>query len=645
MSNRYFYLSSLGSNNHSDFECTLPEQVVINPYSQVRCISCRINPSDNLMEIDDTNDLFYVGVDHWLKVNSCIPLLPVKMAKGLYDMIDGADDFLNLTAEIKEQLDKELEPYCLLRGGSDVSINDNRKLKLKLSTMSVYSCPTIALTADVANFWRNESDNQLRTTVNNTVYHPIAQYATGALPVQFDGTTYQGLALGKDQANSQFYISPPIVTGMVGATDASKHISHIIDCDFTGLKVVTDELGANHTTATDYIRFYFGDCRQDNLGTKWGTEAKVANRHSVSEPLDPSMMYALEFSNANINLRRNNMDGNGVVGTVRQFTGSGGTYSIATKFQIIVEEWETSYSSYYSVTVKRQATDADPYVDLLTFTEKKVRQRQQSSNSQNRIGVLFNTNYAGMAGMVSYTAAVDDDTHGFLSSANAYQTHATNSADIANRLLTVFSNNVAGSPNTISDRIFATMRNAIVSANLDEANDRYDRMYHLDKMPNADILSWDSNQDDGLVDSASSYTSGLQAEGGVSANNRDFPSFYLSIPSLPIQNYTGNHLQGAEQTFVCPVELTQSQTSQRLYTSKQYTEQYSSLTNSYPLNISTLKVKICDIKGVPTSQLQKYTLVVLEIRDNPKASNEELMNSLRSLVDNYNKPVKLVGDQ
>ena len=72
------------------------EQVVINPYSQVRCISCRTNPSDNLMEIDDTNDLFYVGVDHWLKINSCIPLLPVKLAKGLYDMVDGADDFLNM---------------------------------------------------------------------------------------------------------------------------------------------------------------------------------------------------------------------------------------------------------------------------------------------------------------------------------------------------------------------------------------------------------------------------------------------------------------------------------------------------------------------------------------------------------------------
>ena len=189
------------------------------------------------------------------------------------------------------------------------------------------------------------------------------------------------------------------------------------------------------------------------------------------------------------------------------------------------------------------------------------------------------------------------------------------------------------------------MRNAIVSNNLDEANDRYDRNYRLDEMPNADILSWDSNQDDGLVDSASSYASGLQGEGGVSANNRDFPSFYLSIPSLPIQNYTGNHLAGAEQTFVCPVELTQSQTSQRLYTSKQYTEQYSSLTNSYPLNISTIKVKICDCKGVPTSQLQKYTFVVLEIRDNPRIEHDELVNSLRSLVDNYSAPVKLVGDQ
>ena len=155
------------------------------------------------------------------------------------------------------------------------------------------------------------------------------------------------------------------------------------------------------------------------MGTKWGTEAKVGNQHSVTEPLDPSMMYALEFSNGNINLRRNNMDATGTVGPVRQFTGSGGTYSIATKFQIIVEEWENDYSSYYSVTVKRQATDVDPYVDLLTFTEKKLRQRQQSSNSQNRIGVLFNTDFAGMAGMVSYTAAVDDDTHGFLTSAAA----------------------------------------------------------------------------------------------------------------------------------------------------------------------------------------------------------------------------------
>ena len=220
----------------------------------------------------------------------------------------------------------------------------------------------------------------------------------------------------------------------------------------------------------------------------------------------------------------------------------------------------------------------------------------------------------------------------------------SDTANVPNRLLSVFSNNVGGT-DIVSDSVFRTMENAINAANYADNGDVLDRFYRPGKMPNADILSWNSNSDDGLVTSTASYTDGLQAEGGVSANNRDFPSFYLSIPSLPIQNYTGNHLQGAEQTFVCPVELTQSQTSQRLYTSKQYTEQYSSLTNSYPLNISTIKVKICDIKGVPTKQLQKYTLVVLEIRDNPHMNNEVFLNNLKDMMDDYNRPVKLVGDQ
>ena len=403
MSNRYFYLSSLGSNNHSDFECSLPEQVVINPYSQVRCISCRINPSDNLMEIDDTNDLFYVGVDHWIKKNSCIPLLPVKMTKGLYDMMDGEDDFLNLNAEVKEKLDEALAPYCLLRGGSDVSINEStRKLKINLSTMQLYKCPTIALTADVQTAWKNSDANQLRTVVGNLQYTPVGQFATGALTTQFGGTTYYGLSTVKTAASPMYHIGAPIVTGMVNATDAAKHISHIIECDFTGLDNV-DNLGVPHTTAQDYIRFYFGDAQQAEFGTLWGHEAKLANNN------------APEFTNARVSIRYNTLQADGSVATQRKQIGSGVAYNITNKYQIIFEEWDNDYTSYFGFTIKRDDGQGGGYADManMTFHTEKVKDRQQASNAQNRLAILYNTDHV-MGDMVRYTAAVDDDVNGFL---------------------------------------------------------------------------------------------------------------------------------------------------------------------------------------------------------------------------------------
>lgn len=276
------------------------------------------------------------------------------------------------------------------------------------------------------------------------------------------------------------------------------------------------------------------------MGTKWGQEPKQANNHSPIAPLDERFVYALEFANSRVSVRSNELQADGSTQTIRRHVGSGGTYSIASKFQVILEEWENDFSSYYSFTLKRDDGQGGGYVDMtLNFSTKKVIQRQKASNVPNRLACLFNTAYAGMGGMVRYSAAVDDDTVGFTD--GAFQIHTSNTADISNRLVTIFSNNVEGT-NTISDRAFATMQNVIASSNYDEGDDRYDRMYRLAEMPNADILSWDSNSDDGILTSTSSYASGIHAEGAKGTNDRDFASFYLSIPSLPIQNYTGNHL-------------------------------------------------------------------------------------------------------
>ena len=643
--NTYFYLSSLGSNDHAVFDCTLPEPVTIAPFSEVRCVSCRINPSDNLMEIDDTNNLFYLGVDHWIKVNSCVPLLPVQLTKGLYDMTNGEDDYLNLNAEIQEQVDKALEPYCLLRGGSTVSINDNRKLKITQSTMGVYKCPTIALTADVQDLWENWDDNLLRKTYNGVVYEPIGNFNTGPLDEPFDAVTYHGLGLGKVEALPQYYISPPIVTGLSGATDQAKHISHIIECDFTGLKTNNAELGATHTNATDYFRFYFGDTDPDRFGSKWAHEPKMAGNGAPVAPLDPRMVYALEFSNSHVNIRYNQLQADGSVNTVRGSVGAGGQYSISNKFQIICAEWEDEFYSYYSVTVKQDQGQGGGFQDMgggLTFQDKKNIYRQYVADEPNRLAAVFKTNYTGMGGMVRYTASVDNDDYGFFD--GAYQVHTKNDADIQGRLLSVFTNNVQGT-NSVSERVVRTMENAVAALGGSNGEDVININYMLDKLPNADILSWDSDQDDGVVTSNASYTTGLQAEGAVSGNNRDFPCFYLSAPSLPIKNYTGNRNEGFEQTFICPVELSLSQTSQRLYTSKQYTENYVSLTNSYPMDISSIQIRITDINNVPSKQLQKYTIIVLEIRESPYYKNEQLLNTLKSLADRNVDPYKLIGNQ
>ena len=54
----------------------------------------------------------------------------------------------------------------------------------------------------------------------------------------------------------------------------------------------------------------------------------------------------------------------------------------------------------------------------------------------------------------------------------------------------------------------------------------------LKNLPNADILSWDSDNDQGLVLTTTS-SNGLTADGACGTNNRDFPLFFLSLPDLP----------------------------------------------------------------------------------------------------------------
>ena len=638
MSNKYIYASSLGCTDHADFEVHFPEQLIVKPYSQIRCISCRINPSDNLLEIDSTNDLFYVGVDHWNKENSVIPLLPIKLTHGLYNLIEGSSSLLNLNEAVAEKLAEQLKPYCMLRGGSDVSMSSS-KLKMKVSTMQMYGCPTQALSDAVLDYWANY---QLRAQVfQKKIAHPV-NVCTKTQLTRLN--THYGIKVEKKVDTPQYYISPPCVTGFSGGTEDEKYISHQVEMDLTGLADEVD-FSVNKTDTKDFIRLYYGDASASNLGETWGKMGRY--RADNGEVLAETYLYCLELNNEYIVLRHWTEDGSTQQRVASMKAGPTYTgdlrYRIASKFTVTTEEWEDQYNTYFSVEIQIDYEGIGQYKSLtpLNFTAKKSPYRQKFSSNPNRLALLFNTDEL-MEDMVSYSAAVDDpnDTLGWNPTTSAFGPRASLTAGIPERVLSVVTD-IVGKEESLAIMYASQAVNDMTGAD----DNFFDNMFLLaDPSPNADILSWDSFTDQGCVLTLDSYT-GLEAQGAISGNNREFPMFYLSVPSLPLQNVTATYLQGYENKFITPIELSPSQVNQRLYTSKLFTEQYNTMTNSAPMNMSTLRIKICDINGVPVKQLDKYTIVTLEIRENPHKVKAEMIKHLSNLTQNTDRNIKVIKDQ
>jgi hypothetical protein len=86
MPNQYLYLSSKNSDDHADFNCDLPNGLRVSPYSQLRVLSCRLKVDPNVLVIESTNNIFYLSIDHWNKIYGIIPLLPITIIKGEYDI-------------------------------------------------------------------------------------------------------------------------------------------------------------------------------------------------------------------------------------------------------------------------------------------------------------------------------------------------------------------------------------------------------------------------------------------------------------------------------------------------------------------------------------------------------------------------------
>ena len=482
--------------------------------------------------------------------------------------------------------------------------------------------------------------------------------------VQLDeNSSYYGVSLSKRDKKS-FYVSPPLVTGLTGGTDSAPYYSHIIECDFTSFadRTSTDESFLDSTIElpeekwkidkTDYVRIYFGDCTKDTFNetvADWGQGDRIYDRDA---DLNKKYVYYVEFGRSGIAWGYNNPEDEMKEEQMGSAAGDTG-YMVDSKFIIKLTQHEDEYQTLMHLKVQMQKKGSTTWTDRVSENFAVPIARGLSSKNQNRLAFLLNTE-TEMDNLIKFSAAVDDENevYGFNLTQNAFGKRSKLNQDITDRLLTVFTNNVDGDkkPGVVSDRVTNYMYQFQVSSSLwdpiDDVkfnhplleNDRGETVN-----PNADFLGMDATSGEGIVTFADSNR-GVTALGKVTVTDTNFPMFYVSIPSLPIQNYSASSGKGIENQFVCAVELTQSDTSS-FYTGKIFTEQYNTLTNSQTLNIDNLRIMVTDINGRVIDGLGKYTTLVLEIKDDPRIENQSLNKKFNELMDTIGHMPPLIGYQ
>lgn len=166
---------------------------------------------------------------------------------------------------------------------------------------------------------------------------------------------------------------------------------------------------------------------------------------------------------------------------------------------------------------------------------------------------------------------------------------------------------------------------------------------YSDKWGNVDckILGLSARGWDGQADVAASWTTGVVGgdADGVVKQTGEFPQYYMSLPDLPqLQNFTASKTGfNSKNAFLAPIDLSQvnnTSVGDETYTSERKTELYNDLGNSMPITLNTLRVRICDIDGVPTEDLDAYTIACLEVRPDPVIKQAKMMAKYMRQGDN-----------
>lgn len=628
MDNKYIYFSSDGSDSHSDFEAQFANTITINPYSQVRMISAHVRINGNQVSIDDTNDKFYVGVDYWSNESAAIPLLLCVLEHGTYNM----DDFALC---VQKSINTALLPFGKFAGGCAVSFNPNTStLTVELYEMQLPGCPEEVLPDEIVNAW----------TVENLTYAVFVEDAlmNVAIPSALDQPIYgdyYGLSLVNDTGLNTFFMGPRMLTGLGqdDGTDGPPLFCATISLSACGLK---------QSTNGEYVQLWFGKCYDRYLGDSddifgWGSHFSTTTVEGITTlngTFKATHRFCLQFNADSVLFVWN--DSNSAEADF-EYIGDD-KYNADSVCTVVVHEYYSNtfpFSKYNIQVIQNVAgnntTLLDRQITCSIVSEKKVRDSTQYEIPQNNISILSKIPLGGSF-TASMTCAYDGDEDYVYNSAKNHFVFQTNPATGAKYTL--------DRVNLFIDRPITLITGLRNSAN--------NALYYIDEfiLDYMKSITPDSSSYDFLVQytipqppniygllggnisySVSELTGILAFSGPVQSNASTIPQAYLEIRELPLNNYTASVLKGSSQKFISPIDFDPVGADNKLYTSRVYTAQYLTLSNSSQMVLSSMRVRICDINGVALSLLPN-TIITLEIRDNPTLRREQKQNDFMKKI-------------
>ena len=641
--NKYLYLSSINSPSAADFQVNLPENLIIQPYSEVRAVSVRVNPNDNAVSIQkDVNDRLYIGIDFWNKVNQAVPPLMVELNEGIYSITE-------LMENIRDCIEHDaLRNFCFARGGLSVTSNNNI-LTFKLSAMQMYGIPL----AEVPDGYIDEMDDYNTTDYDLTNGDVVEAMDLSKKRMVLEDTIY-GLDISHDAEESQraYFCTAGIVQGLV-----NYDIEEGGNSKANAPKTAYFEIDTSEMEENDKIYITCGQFRDEDIYNEAESKRpfRVGQLQCDVDNLAEDDEGRLNIYTSNNGLFYLKITDGGITFVRPRLDITTGEYHIVVdhildmtpnaKLTIAITEFEQYKdadkidASFYNIEVDETVNDGADYENLISEQNYKAQPfaavQYQNEDVERKKRYLVEYDSANdIEVLASFAMDDEEDRDG-----RAFNRHtgtfvkAQSLNTNLNTPFTVFVNVDPTEPNAISSNAinnFAQYTN-FVDNEKSISNTTYE---YNEKAPNAGpMMGYEENN--GIDFVGNSFGTGIVFSGAVEFEEQIFPQYYLDIPTLPLGNLSANYLQGRKNTFICPIDLQANDNNVDLYTSQLYTMNYNQLTNSYPLNINTMKIRICNIDGSVAQGINKETIVCLEIRDNPDIKNDQMIVALRGIEQNY----------